>query len=102
METLLAQKKARQQLVQSQMKSLREEYMILKEEDSNLTEEIEQLEEELQKIDDVQTDARFDELIEDIKVEKSFDELLGSPMEEINNFILKPWSHADDENDNDR
>ena len=65
-ETLLSQKQARQRLVQSQMRSLRDEYMPLKEEDENLNDEIEQLEEELQKIDDVQTDARFDEIIKDL------------------------------------
>ena len=86
-ETLLSQKQARQRLVQSQMKSLRDEYMPLKEEDETLSDEIEQLEEELQKQDDVQTDARFDELIKDIEVEKSFNNMMGNPLEELDQLI---------------
>ena len=63
-ETLLSQKQARQSLVQSQMRALTDEYMPLREEKETLDEEIEILKEELQKIDDVQTDARFDEIVD--------------------------------------
>jgi len=94
-ETLLSQKQARQSLVQSQMKSLNDEYMPLRIEKEELEEEIEKLEEELQKIDDVQTDARFDEIIADLNepVDEELPEAQRSP---------EAWSHADDENDNDR
>jgi chromosome segregation ATPase len=86
-ETLLSQKQARQRLVQSQMRVLQEEYIPLRLEKEELEEEIEQLEEELQKIDNVQTDARFDELIKDIEVEKSFNNMMGNPLEELDQLI---------------
>jgi len=63
-EILLSQKIARKNLLQSQKRALLDEYMPIKEELETVEEEIEQLEGVLQKKDDVQTDARFDELIE--------------------------------------
>ncbi len=93
-ETLLSQKQARQQLVQSQMRSLRDEYMPLKEEDETLSDEIEQLEEELQKIDDVQTDARFDELIKDMNDVKTIEENEAIEMEQLVDEIKNPEDYA--------
>ena len=97
METILTQKLARQRLLQSQMRALDEELIAMAEEVETLADEIEQLEEELQKQEDVQTDARFDELI---------DNMMGNPLEEIDELIPqrqpKAWSHADEETDNDR
>ena len=95
-ETLLSQKQARQRLVQSQMRSLRDEYMPLKEEDENLNDEIEQLEEELQKIDDVQTDARFDELIADLNNDgvKTIEENEAIEMETLIPEIKNPEDYA--------
>ena len=109
METLLSQKIARRIEVQSQMKSLTDEYMPLKYELSELNDEIEQLEEELQKQEDVQTDARFDELIKDLNddgmTEEEYKESLGNDAgkyDEIPQRQPKAWSHADDENEQDR
>jgi len=99
-ETLLSQKLARQSLLQSQKRALLDEYMPIKEELETLEEEIEQLEEELQKIDDVQTDARFDEIVKDlndgvktmreneaIEMEQLIDEIKNP--EDYTNFDLK-------------
>ena len=93
--TTLTQKQARRIEVQSQMKSLTDEYMPLKYELSDLNDEIEQLEEELQKIDDVQTDATFDKLIESVTGHTI---LTPEEEEEILNPQRQPkaWSHADD------
>jgi len=69
-ETLLSQKLARKRLLQSQKRVMLEEYMPIKEELETIEEEIEQLEEELQKQEDVQTDARLDELSESLLAER--------------------------------
>jgi predicted nucleic acid-binding Zn-ribbon protein len=100
METTLTQKLARQRLLQSQKRALLDEYMPIKEELETLEDEIEQLEEELQKQDNVQTDARLDEIIKDLN-----DQALKQT--EIEEFEIpqrqpKAWSHADDETDQDR
>jgi predicted nucleic acid-binding Zn-ribbon protein len=109
METILTQKLARQRLLQSQKRALLDEYMPIKDELETLEDEIEQLEEELQKIDDVQTDARFDELIKDLNddgmTEEEYKESLGNDAgkyDEVPQRQPKAWSHADDENDQDR
>jgi predicted nuclease with TOPRIM domain len=104
-EASLSRKIARKNLLQSQKRALLDEYMPIKEELETVEEEIEKLEEELKKIDNVQSDARLDELIESINDDgvktieenEAIDEELSEPQ-----HSPKPWSHADDENDNDR
>jgi predicted nucleic acid-binding Zn-ribbon protein len=111
METTLTQKLARQRLLQSQKRALLDEYMPIKEELETLEDEIEQLEEELQKIDDVQSDARLDELIKNLNEPAVKNGYIGKlegvvnlSDEELLEYQRQPkaWSHADDENDGDR
>jgi len=99
-ETLLSQKQARQQLLQSQKRALLDEYMPINGELKTLEDEIEQLEEELQKQEDVQTDARLDEIVDGWNKEA----LEQAEIEEVEipQHQPKAWSHADDENDGDR
>jgi hypothetical protein len=82
--------------------------MLIKEELETLEDKIEQLEEELQKQEDVQTDARFDEIIADLNddgmTEEEYKESLGNDAGKYDEPQRQPkaWSHADDETDGDR
>jgi len=110
-ETLLSQKLARQQLLQSQERALNDELTLITDELETLEDEIEQLEEELQKQEDVQTDARFDELIKDLnddgmteeeykeslgndagKYDKVLDSMMGNPLD---NMMGNPLAQLD-------
>jgi len=95
-ETLLSQKLARKNLLQSQNRALLDEYMPIKEELETVEEEIEQLEEELQKIDDVQTDARWDELMKDMNDDgvKTIEQNEAIEMEQLIDEIKNPEDYA--------
>lgn len=101
-QQILAQKLARLDTLESQKRAMLDEYMPIKNEIINLKDEVEELEMQLLSEEQNVDDKRFDELIESIDLSKA--EANEIYVMDTDRFELptKPWSHADDENDQER
>lgn len=92
----LAQKLARLDTLESQRRSMLEEYMLIKNEIDILKEEVEELETQLLSEDQVEDDKRFDELIESIQDDgvKTIEENEAIELEQLIDEIKNPEDYA--------
>lgn len=99
-QQILAQKLAKLDTLESQRRAMLEEYMPIKNEIEILKDEIDELEMQLLSEEQKEDDARLDEIMDSLHEQSSKD----ADIEEVEmpQRLSKPWSHADDENDNDR